>query len=109
MGSSKSNPLELSLSLKPSYVPKTISDLLSDLDNIDNVEKKLSVLNDYLNKYKEELSKVEALKRDLPQCMLLLMDGNEFFPFFSFFFLNSYFKKKLYRIPFFFFFLSDPL
>ncbi|PON82109.1 GARP transcription factor [Trema orientale] len=76
--SNSSKVLELRLSLKPSYVPKTIRDLLSDLDKIDNdVEKKLSVLNDYLNKYKEELSRVEVLKRDLPQCMLLLMDAIE--------------------------------
>lgn len=72
MGSSS---LELTLSLKPSYVPKTISNLLSDLSKIDSVSDKLSVLNDYLHKYQEELSRVQDLKRELPQCMLLLMDG----------------------------------
>ncbi|KAJ4707229.1 myb family transcription factor EFM-like [Melia azedarach] len=74
MGSSS---LELTLSLKPSYVPKTISNLLSDLSKIDSVSDKLSVLNDYLHKYQEELSRVQDLKRELPQCMLLLMDAIE--------------------------------
>lgn len=74
MGSS-SSPLELTLSLKPSYVPKSINHLLTDLDQIDSVSRKLSVLKDYLNKHKEELNKVEQFKRELPQCMLLLMDG----------------------------------
>lgn len=74
MGSS-SSPLELTLSLKPSYVPKSINHLLTDLDQIDSVSRKLSVLKDYLNKHKEELHKVEQFKRELPQCVLLLMDG----------------------------------
>lgn len=74
MGSS-SSPLELALSLKPSYVPKSINHLLTDLDQIDSVSRKLSVLKDYLNKHKEELHKVEQFKRELPQCVLLLMDG----------------------------------
>lgn len=73
MGSN--NCLELSSSLKPSYVPKTIGNLLNDLSKINNVSEKLSVLYDYLLKCEEELSRVEVLKRELPQCMLLLMDG----------------------------------
>ncbi|XP_021296851.1 transcription factor HHO5-like [Herrania umbratica] len=66
--------VDLSLSLKPSYVPKSISNLLEDLSKIDNESDKLSVLSDYICKHQEELSTVEALKRELPQCRLLLMD-----------------------------------
>ncbi|KAJ0043535.1 hypothetical protein Pint_18928 [Pistacia integerrima] len=72
-----STSLELSLSLKPSYVPKTIKNLLNDLSEIYDVSDKLSVLNDYLLKHEEELIRVEAFKRELPQCMLLLMDAIE--------------------------------
>ncbi|EXB77645.1 Myb family transcription factor APL [Morus notabilis] len=79
MGSISNSPnsLELGLSLKPSYVPKTISDLLSDLAKIDNIREKLSVLNDYLKKYEEELSWVVPFRRELPQCVLLLMEAIE--------------------------------
>ncbi|KAL6287680.1 hypothetical protein ACE6H2_012070 [Prunus campanulata] len=78
--SSTSNPLELNsldlaLSLKPSYVPKSLNHLFSDLASIDNVPHKLSVLNDYLLKHQEELHRVEEFKRDLPQCVLLLLDA----------------------------------
>ncbi|XWS75636.1 hypothetical protein CRYUN_Cryun01aG0108000 [Craigia yunnanensis] len=68
--------LELSLSLKPSYVPKSLSNLLTDLSKIDNESDKLSVLSDYICKHHEELSRVEALKHELPQCRLLLMEDS---------------------------------
>lgn len=85
--SNSSNSLELSLGLKPSYVPKTIANLFSDLAKVDDVQKKLSVLDDYLNKYKEELARVEPFRCELPQCMLFLMDGDDHFSFFFFFFI----------------------
>ncbi|XP_022769581.1 transcription factor NIGT1-like [Durio zibethinus] len=68
--------VELSLSLKPSYVPKYLSNLLLDLSEIGN-EEKLPVLSDYICKHQEELSRVEALKHELPQCRLLLMEAIE--------------------------------
>lgn len=79
MGST-SNPLELNsldlaLSLKLSYVSKSHNHLFSDLARKDNVPHKLSVLNEYLLKHQEELQKVEEFKRELPQCVLLLLDG----------------------------------
>lgn len=67
-----------SSSLKPSYVPKTIANLLNDLADIDDVPKKLTVLNEYLTQHMEEMSSIEVLKRSLPQCMLLLLDGKSF-------------------------------
>ncbi|KAG6720768.1 hypothetical protein I3843_03G077400, partial [Carya illinoinensis] len=69
------NPLELSLSLKPSYFPKTINNLLKDLRNMNNVWEKLSVLDESLQMHKEELARVEASKRELPQSVLLLMES----------------------------------
>ncbi|KAB1211420.1 putative transcription factor RL9 [Morella rubra] len=53
-------PLDLSLSLKPFYVTKTITDLLEDLRKIDNVRAKLSLLNESLQKHKEELAPIEG-------------------------------------------------
>ncbi|XVF20870.1 hypothetical protein REPUB_Repub12eG0040300 [Reevesia pubescens] len=70
-----SSSLELKLSLKPSYVPKTIDNLLKNLSNVDNDSDKLAVLNDYINQHEEELTSIAAFKRQLPQCMLLLMEA----------------------------------
>ncbi|XVF71316.1 hypothetical protein PTKIN_Ptkin12aG0027500 [Pterospermum kingtungense] len=69
--------LELSLSLKPSYAPKSLSNLLLDLSKIENESDKLSLLSDYICKHQEEKSRVEALEQDheLPQCRLLLKEG----------------------------------
>ncbi|XVF71318.1 hypothetical protein PTKIN_Ptkin12aG0027800 [Pterospermum kingtungense] len=69
--------VELSLSLKPSYVPKSLTNLLLDLSKIDNEADKLLVLSDYICKHQEELSKVEASKHELPQCRLLLLEAIE--------------------------------
>ena len=65
MGSS-STSLELNLSLKPSHVPKTIANLLTDLSNVGNASDKLAVLNDYINQHEEELNSIVAFKRQLP-------------------------------------------
>ncbi|KAE8685218.1 Auxin transport protein (BIG) isoform 1 [Hibiscus syriacus] len=67
--------LELNLSLKPSYVPKTIANLLKDLSNVQNAVDKLVVLNDYITDLEGELSGISAFKRQLPHCMLLLMEA----------------------------------
>ncbi|OMP03029.1 hypothetical protein COLO4_10663 [Corchorus olitorius] len=77
MASSSSSGLELNLSLKPSYVPKTIANLLKDLSNIDNEADKLAVLNDYINQLEEELNRIVPFKHQFPQCMLLLMEALE--------------------------------
>lgn len=73
-----SSPLEFTLGLKPSYVPKSLSNLLKDLSNNANSEAKLLVLNDYLLKYQEELVLAGVFKQELPQCNLMLMDGQCF-------------------------------
>ncbi|KAK5818212.1 hypothetical protein PVK06_023146 [Gossypium arboreum] len=69
--------IELSLSLKPSYVPKSRSSLLLDLSKIDNQYYKLSVLSDYICKLEEELARVQPFKHLLPLCTLLLMEETE--------------------------------
>ncbi|XVF81777.1 hypothetical protein PTKIN_Ptkin15bG0183700 [Pterospermum kingtungense] len=74
MGSS-STSLRLNLSLKPSYVPKTIANLLTDLSNVGDASDKLAVLNDYINQHEEELNCIVASKLELPQCMMLLMEA----------------------------------
>ncbi|MBA0579336.1 hypothetical protein Gorai_021596, partial [Gossypium raimondii] len=72
---SSSNSLGLKLSLKPTYVPKTITDLMKDLLNIENETDKLAVLSDYISQHEEELNSIAALRGQLPQCMLLLMEA----------------------------------
>ncbi|XP_061367128.1 transcription factor HHO5-like [Gastrolobium bilobum] len=68
-------PAELSLDLRPTFVPKTITDFLYDLSTIPCAPDKLSRLNDFLARLEDELRKIDAFKRELPLCMLLLNDA----------------------------------
>ncbi|KAF5748905.1 putative DNA binding protein [Tripterygium wilfordii] len=72
--------------MKPSYVPKSISSLLKDLEDISNIDNKLESLNFHLHQYEVELAGVEGVKDLFPRCMLLLLDGQPIlFLFFLFF------------------------
>ncbi|KAK9287250.1 hypothetical protein L1049_015663 [Liquidambar formosana] len=67
-------PHELSLDFKPTYIPKTIIGFLRDLSTIGNVSEKFSKLEDYIKSLEDEMRKIDAFKRELPLCMLLLND-----------------------------------
>ncbi|KAK7319828.1 hypothetical protein RJT34_04556 [Clitoria ternatea] len=66
---------ELSLDLRPTFIPKTITDFLSHLSSIPSNPDKLSRLHDFLSRLEDELSKIHAFKRELPLSMLLLNDA----------------------------------
>lgn len=68
-------PPELSLDLRPSYVPKTISDFLSGISRIGDVSERVTKLDEFLKRLEEEMRKIDAFKRELPLCMILLSDG----------------------------------
>ncbi|KAF8406353.1 hypothetical protein HHK36_008440 [Tetracentron sinense] len=70
-----SRPPELNFDFKPTYVPKTISDFLKELSMIGNISERLSKLEDYIKRLEEEMRKIDAFKRELPLCMLLLNDA----------------------------------
>jgi hypothetical protein len=64
-----------SLDLSLVFVPKTISDFLGEISTTTNGSEKLSKLDDYVRRLEDERRKIEAFKRELPLCMLLLTDG----------------------------------
>ncbi|XP_010263747.1 PREDICTED: myb family transcription factor EFM [Nelumbo nucifera] len=66
---------ELSLDFKPTYVPQTISGFLRELSTIGDISQRSSKLDDYVKRLEEEMKKIEAFKRELPLCMLLLNDA----------------------------------
>lgn len=69
-------PPELSLDFRPAnFVPKTITDFLREVSMIGNVSEKLSKLDSFLKGLEDELRKIDAFKRELPLCMLLLNDA----------------------------------
>ncbi|XP_054788078.1 transcription factor HHO5-like isoform X2 [Prosopis cineraria] len=68
-------PPELSLDLRPTFVPKTISDFLYEVSSIGNAADKLSRFDEFLKRLEEEMKKIDAFKRELPLCMLLLNDA----------------------------------
>ncbi|ESW28525.1 hypothetical protein PHAVU_003G293800 [Phaseolus vulgaris] len=65
-------PAELSLDLRPSSVPKTITDFLRHLSSASD---RLATLHDFLARLEDELRKIHAFKRELPLSMLLLNDA----------------------------------
>lgn len=78
MGSSI--PPELGLNCRLSSatktcVPKTISDFLAEVSTISNTSERLLKLDDYVNRLQDEMKKIDAFKRVLPLCMLLLKDA----------------------------------
>ncbi|KAJ4716376.1 Myb family transcription factor EFM [Melia azedarach] len=68
-------PPELSLDFRPTFVPKTITDFLRDVSMIGNVSEKVSKLDGFVKRLEEEMRKIDAFKRELPLCMLLLNDA----------------------------------
>ncbi|XP_044507391.1 transcription factor HHO6 [Mangifera indica] len=68
-------PPELSLNFKPTFLPKTVNDFLREVSMIGNVSDKVSKLDAFVKGLEEEMKKIDAFKRELPLCMLLLNDA----------------------------------
>lgn len=73
-----SAPPELSLDVRPTFLPKTVTDFLKEVSMIENVSDKVSKLDAFVKGLEEEMKKIDAFKRELPLCMLLLNDGSFF-------------------------------
>lgn len=73
-------PPELSLDLRPSFIPKSIGDFLKEISPIGDGSQKAEKLGDFIKRLEEEMGKIDAFKRELPLCMLLLKDGPFGFP-----------------------------
>ncbi|KAA8531741.1 hypothetical protein F0562_006542 [Nyssa sinensis] len=69
------NSPELNLDLSTFYVPKTISEFLTELSVIDDISEKSLKLNDYVHMLEDEMRKINGFKPQLPLCMLLLNDA----------------------------------
>ncbi|KAG8368320.1 hypothetical protein BUALT_Bualt15G0033300 [Buddleja alternifolia] len=69
------NPSELSLDCRFSLIPNPIGAFTDDILKIPDVSEKISKLNDCVYKLQDEMKKIEAFKRELPLCMILLNDG----------------------------------
>lgn len=68
---------ELTLDFKPSYTPKSIGGFLREVSMIGDCSKRLVKLEDFLQCLEEERRKIDAFKRELPICMLLINDAVE--------------------------------
>lgn len=66
---------ELSLDLKPSYVPETINGFLREVSMISDVTQRLDKVDEFVKRLEDEMNKIEVFKRELPLCMLLLKDA----------------------------------
>lgn len=76
--------LDCLFSPKP-FVQRPIRRFLADVSRIRCESDRISKLDDYVNRLREEMKKIDAFKRELPLCMLLISDGAIRFFHFSFF------------------------
>lgn len=67
--------MELSLDSSLVFIPATISEFIAEISSIRDISEKLSKLDDYVNRLEDEMKKIDAFKRELPLCILLLNDG----------------------------------
>lgn len=67
--------MELSLDLSLDFSPKTIPEILHELSSISDSFTKRSKLDDYVRRLEDEMRKIDAFKRELPLCVLLLQDA----------------------------------
>ncbi|CAI9764399.1 unnamed protein product [Fraxinus pennsylvanica] len=63
------------LSATKTYIPKTISDFLAEVSMISDTSERVLKLDDYVKGLQDEMKKIDAFKRVLPLCMLLLKDA----------------------------------
>ena len=61
--------------IRPTFVPKTVSNFLKELSLIENVSDKVSKLDAFVKRLEEEMRKIDTFKHELPLCMLLLNDA----------------------------------
>ena len=66
----------LRLDSSSAFVPRTISGFIAEVSAIGDCSLRLSKLGDFVAKLEEEKRKIDAFKRELPLCMLLLNDGS---------------------------------
>ncbi|RWR83168.1 myb family transcription factor EFM [Cinnamomum micranthum f. kanehirae] len=68
---------ELSLDLNPCYISKMISGFTREVSVIKDPSEKLLKVQDILKSLEEERKKIEAFKRELPFCMVLVIEAIE--------------------------------
>ncbi|KAI5581711.1 hypothetical protein BDE02_07G035900 [Populus trichocarpa] len=67
--------MELSLDLSLVCEPKTINECLKEVSMVKDGSQKLTKLYDYVERLEDERRKIDAFKRELPLCMLLLNEA----------------------------------
>ncbi|XP_027347206.1 transcription factor HHO5-like [Abrus precatorius] len=67
--------MEPSLDLSLSFVPRNVSDILGDVPKSKEGSQKISTLADFVKRLEDEMRKIEAFKRELPLCMILVTDA----------------------------------
>lgn len=69
-------PPHLTLDFKPTtFIPKSITQFLSHLSTIGSISDQILKLDDFITRLESEMRKIDAFKRELPLCMLLINDA----------------------------------
>ncbi|PSS26084.1 Myb family transcription factor EFM like [Actinidia chinensis var. chinensis] len=68
-------PPELSLDIRPTFVPKTISCFLGEITTIGKISERMFRIDDFVKRLEDEMRKIDGFKRELPLSMMLLNDA----------------------------------
>lgn len=68
-------PSELTLGCRSAFLPRTINEFFREISMIHSSSDRLFRIEDYMTRLEDELRKIDAFKRELPLCMLLLNDA----------------------------------
>ncbi|XP_076957539.1 myb family transcription factor EFM-like [Bidens hawaiensis] len=69
------SPPEPTFDFNPSFIPKTITRFLDQMAIAQSDHNKISKLQDLLSRLESEVNKIDAFKRELPLCMILMNDA----------------------------------
>ncbi|MBA0793829.1 hypothetical protein Gohar_018212 [Gossypium harknessii] len=70
----KKRIMELNMDVDLVYVPEPVSEFLKQASKIKNGFQRLCKISDYVRRLEDEMKKIDAFRRELPLCMLLLKD-----------------------------------
>lgn len=83
--------MEVSLDLSLAFVPRrTVCEILGDIAKSKDGSRRMATIEDLVKRLEDEKKKIEAFKRELPLCMILVNDGWLTTIFFSFFFILEF-------------------
>lgn len=63
------------MDLSLAFVPRTVCEILGEVSQSKDESHRMATLEDFVKRLEDEKRKIEAFKRELPLCMVLVNNG----------------------------------